>query len=104
MSTLMERLEDMDRKYGTHLWCVETPKSDIHPHGYYRAYANRAEITPNGDLILWGNSCKGSSPMAEVVVAATPKGLWIDLIRTDECGDPLGVTADADIKGIDRNG
>jgi len=94
-SALAKWADEHTMKYGEHMWCVEVPKTEIRPLGYFRAYANRAEISANGDLILWGNACLLSTENnQEVPVSVSAKGQWLDVCRTDECGEPLGLVVD----------
>ena len=37
-------------KYGRYYWCIKTPASE---DGEVYAFADRIEVTPNGDLMLW---------------------------------------------------
>jgi len=67
---------------GSDLWCVQHPRSSKDMKGASKVYAHRVEITPNGDLVLWGNRGRKENPTAgghgslysEVVVNAFPKG------------------------------
>lgn len=54
--------------YGRYYWCVKVP-SNISEDGEIYLYADKVEITPNGDLILWSSlNEKREEPFANLVL------------------------------------
>ena len=60
--------------YGRLYWCVKVP-SNISQNGEVYLHADKAEVTPNGDLIFWSSVNENrKEPFQNLVLA---RGSWM---------------------------